>query len=199
MLSLAPDLLALAAACAPTVAPTTMLAIIQTESAGDPLAINVNGSPQVRVTATSRSEASRKAGELVAAGRSVDLGLAQINSRNLAWLGLTVEQAFDDCLNLSAAGRILTDGYQRAGLGQTAPQTALRAALSYYNTGHPSRGLTNGYVDRVLRAGLAAPPAVESSVRVEERSQRALPAPWDVFGDFQAARFVNIPEPEVHP
>jgi Transglycosylase SLT domain len=39
-------ILALASQCAPSVAPETVLAIIQTESSGDPLALNVNGGRQ---------------------------------------------------------------------------------------------------------------------------------------------------------
>lgn len=47
---------------------------------------------------------------MISAGRRVDLGLAQINSKNLGWLGLSVEAAFDSCQNLAAAARVLQAG-----------------------------------------------------------------------------------------
>src|SRR5690606_27037110 len=103
----------LAAQCAPQVAAETLLAVAKVESGFNPLAIGVNGKPQVRVRAADRRDAIAQASALISAGRSVDLGLAQINSRNLAWLGLTVEDAFDPCRNIAASARLLQDGYAR--------------------------------------------------------------------------------------
>ena len=40
--------------------------------------------------------------------------MAQINSDNLDWLGLSVEAAFDPCRNLAAAGVVLRAGYRPA-------------------------------------------------------------------------------------
>ncbi len=90
--------------------------------------------------------------DLIAQGRSIDLGLGQINSANLQWLGLSIEAAFEPCANLKAAAQVLLSGYR--------PQEGRRAfdaALSRYNTGHPRRGLANGYVARVaqIQASLA--------------------------------------------
>lgn len=148
-----PAIMILAQQCAPSVHPRTMAAIVMTESAGHQLAINVNGTHNPR-PATNIEAAVQTARTYIAAGYSVDLGLAQINSRNLARLGLTVEQMFVPCANLAASARILAMNYRAAGRAGDAQQ-ALRVAFSMYNTGHPARGFGNGYVARVERAGAA--------------------------------------------
>jgi type IV secretion system protein VirB1 len=169
----------LAATCAPTVSPATLLAVARAESGLDPLAIGVNGPAASRTPAQSTREAVRQAERLIAAGRDIDLGLAQVNVRNLSRLGLTVADAFDPCRNLTASAQALAEGYERA-LPSSAPgQSALRTALSFYNTGTPDRGFRNGYVARVLaKAGAISP----------KRLGHAVPKPpapvasWDVFG-----------------
>lgn len=185
-----PEALALAAQCAPAVAPETLMAIVQVESRFNPLAIGVNGQPRVTVTARTPREAAARASALIAAGRSVDLGLAQINSGNLAWLGLSVEAAFDPCLNLAAAQRVLQDGYARSAPASVGEQPALLTALSYYNTGHPRRGFANGYVARVTTATARFTPAILDAVRsVPATSTPAIavlaPPAWDVFGQVE--------------
>ena len=122
---------ALAAVCAPDVAPETLAAIAKVESGMNTLAIHVNGPGSYATEAASVNVAIVRASALLRTGRSIDLGLMQINSRNLGWLGLSVEDAFDPCRNIAAGARVLT-------------------AFSGYNTGHPRRGFENGYVARVL-------------------------------------------------
>lgn len=173
--------LTLATSCAPTVAPTTLLAVAQVESGLDPLAIGVNGPPRSRPRARSREDAVRQAEDLIAAGRNIDLGLAQINVRNLARLGLTVADAFDPCRNLQASARVLAEGYQRALPSAGAGQPALRTALSIYNTGHPVRGFRNRYVAKVLaKAGAGSPDRLEAVAAPRPAAPTA--ASWDVFG-----------------
>ena len=106
-------ILALASQCAPTVAPATVLAIVQTESRGDPFALNVNGGRQP-TRQSNTTVAAATAQRYIAAGYSVDLGLGQINSRNMRWLGLTWETVFDPCTNVAALGRVLTTNYNAA-------------------------------------------------------------------------------------
>lgn len=145
---------ALASQCAPTVAPQTVAAIVQTESHGRPFALNVNGGSQPPPQANAASAAAT-AKRYIAAGYSVDLGLGQINSRNMRWLGLTWATVFDPCTNIAALGKVLTQNYSAAIAGRD-PQTALRVALSHYNTGSSSRGFRNGYVAKVVgNAGIA--------------------------------------------
>jgi type IV secretion system protein VirB1 len=142
-------ILTLASQCAPSVAPETVLAIIQTESSGEPFALNVNGGRQP-APQNSAADAAATARRFIAAGYSVDLGLGQINSRNMRWLGLTWETVFDPCTNVAALARVLTTNYHAAKPGRD-PQTALRVALSMYNTGSQTRGFRNGYVAKVER------------------------------------------------
>jgi type IV secretion system protein VirB1 len=138
-------------ACAINVAPETMAAIIQHESAGDPIALNANidGKPH-RIPTVSVADAVAKARQLIAMGRrvSVDMGLAGLNSRNLDRFGYNVEDAFDPCKNVAAGGAILRGFYGKAVERYGDGQVALAAALSGYNTGDLSRGFANGYVAR---------------------------------------------------
>ena len=154
-------ILALASQCAPNVAPQTVAAIVQTESHGRPFALNVNGGTQPPAQFDAASAAAT-AQRYITAGYSVDLGLGQINSRNMRWLGLTWDTVFDPCTNLGALGRVITQNYNAAIPGRD-PQTALRVALSLYNTGSSSRGFRNGYVAKVVgNAGFADPEAAQS-------------------------------------
>lgn len=181
-----PTLLGLATACAPQVAPQTMVAIVRVESAFEPLAIGVNGARSRAERPATIAAAAARAEALIARGHSIDLGLAQINSRNLAWLGLTPRDAFDPCRNLAAGARVLEAGYRRAAPAAGQEQAALRTALSYYNTGHPERGLRNGYVAKVTAAAGQVP-------RIPQASAAAPPpAAWDVFARAQRG-FVITP------
>ncbi|MEY3200730.1 MAG: hypothetical protein RIR70_280 [Pseudomonadota bacterium] len=144
------DFFALAQQCAPWVAPQTMAAIVKTESGFRPLAIGVNGGAKLIRQPVSREEAVVTAKWLLANGYNIDLGLGQVNSTNLKKVGLTLEDAFDPCRNLAAAATILQQNYQTARNKLPEEQTALRAALSAYNTGSFSRGFSNGYVQKVV-------------------------------------------------
>ena len=197
--------LTLAQRCAPSVAPETMLSVVQVESRFNPLAINVNGAADPR-PARSAAEAIRTAEALIRQGRSVDLGLAQINSKNLAWLGITVSDAFDPCRNLAAAARVLEARYLSA--ARSAPQQqALRMAFSAYNTGDHGRGFVNGYVAKVEAAagqvvpaigGVYAPSLAPAPAEIAQQiaaenlggeSEPAEPPPpaWDVFARTRAS------------
>lgn len=184
-----PLFLSLAATCAPHVAPDTLQAIVQVESGFDALALGINGKPRMQVRARSLKEATILARSLVKQGRSVDLGLGQINSANLDRLGLSIEAAFDPCRNLAAAARVLAEGYAQARPHQTDDQAGLRAALSIYNTGHPTHGLRNGYVAKVLRA---APQAGATPLT----GHAPIPS-WDVFGRAAAPNtfVITLPRP----
>lgn len=85
----------------------------------------------------------------VNANGSRDIGLMQINSSNFAWLGLTAETALDPCVSMRAGAAVLT-------------------RLSTYNTGSPTRGIANGYVQAVV--------ASVGTVR-EARAAPAAPSP----------------------
>ncbi len=152
---------ALIARCAPTVHPETMSAVISAESRGNQFAIADAGPvalPWSQRKTMVRSfymgtldESVAKATELIAAGHTVSLGLAQVNDRNLARYGLTVRDVFDPCTNVSVGGKILTDFYVRAVAKFGANQRALHAAISAYNSGDWVRGAKDGYVTTVYR------------------------------------------------
>ena len=150
--------LVLASRCASDVAPTTLAAVAGAESGFNTLAIHDNTTRQT-VRPQGARTAIAVATQLIAAGHSVDLGLMQIDSRNLARLGLTIATAFDACASVRAAGKLLVQDYQRpAGLGR---QAALLAALSRYNTGSAWEGFQNGYVSRVVSTAKYLVPAID--------------------------------------
>jgi type IV secretion system protein VirB1 len=145
----------LAVQCSPNVAPSTIAAIVHTESAGYQFALNVNKLARQPARQSNAADAARIARFYIARGHSVDLGLGQINSRNMKALGLNWDNVFDPCTNIAAAGAVISGNYHsvRAGLH---PQRALRVALSMYNTGSQYRGFNNGYVGKVVgNAGVA--------------------------------------------
>ncbi|MBW8910815.1 MAG: lytic transglycosylase domain-containing protein [Sphingomonas sp.] len=178
---------ALAYQCAPSVAPETLLSVAHAESELDTLAIGVNRGPRAQ-RAVSEADAARIARSLIAQGYSIDLGVAQINSRNLAWLGLSVEDAFDACKNFGAAARVLQTNY--AATVKKGSADPLGQALSRYNSGSDSRGFANGYVGRVYRAARTVVPALQASGVPAPQPAEPIaithpvapaPASWDVF------------------
>lgn len=193
--------LALAQACAPSVAPATLASIARVESGFNPLLIGVNTPQHERLTPASTEEAISTAGRLIAKGDSVDLGLAQINAKNLAWLGLSVADTFDPCRNLAGAAQVLRASYDRAAPAIGAEQAALRTALSYYNTGDPERGFRNGYVAKVVVAAGRIVPAIQpdkaapAALTTPVAAQAPEPPRWDVFARVAAptAGFVFTP------
>ncbi|WP_421556724.1 lytic transglycosylase domain-containing protein [Pseudomonas kitaguniensis] len=147
------DLLTLVVLCAPFVSSNTMMAVLQHESAGNPWALGVNGSQSFNKP-RSYQQAVAEAKRLIENGASIDMGLMQINSRTMVNLGLTVEKIYDPCTNVYAGGVVLTRNYARASAKFSDQQVALQAALSAYNTGNFSKGISNGYVGFVLKQAL---------------------------------------------
>ena len=180
---------ALAAQCAPAVAPQTLLAVVRVESGFDPLAIGVNGPQRTQLHPATAAEAKTTAERLINQGQSVDLGLGQINSKNLSSLGLTITQAFDACSNLEASGRVLQAAYASTSRETEGQDLAVLKALSIYNTGRTDRGFRNGYVAKVTAAALAIP-----TVPVLPPAPKPAPPAWDVFAQAEGrASFVLTP------
>lgn len=142
-------LTALMAHCAPTVAPSTMTAIVQVESDGNPLAIGDNTARR-SYNPHDRASAEALARRLLGAGHSLDVGIAQIDSMNFAGFGLSLHSIFDPCINLSVGARILSDDYAFAARHFGDGQLALRHAIGMYNTGRLNGGAR--YIGRVLAA-----------------------------------------------
>lgn len=188
----------LALRCGPSVAPSTLASIAGIESAFEPLSINDNTTGTSGVPAT-RDIAVQIASQMLKAGHSVDIGIMQINSANFGRLGLTLKAAFDPCTSVAAGAAVLAADYTGGNTHQK-QQSALRIALSKYNTGDAQRGFANGYVHKVELAAARIVPALDvgaSSVAIDRQVPPAAapvvpadphaPPPWDVWSSFDYA------------
>ena len=142
---------ALAPMCAPLVNPSTTRALVAVESGFNPHAIGVVGGALVRQP-RNRAEALATARALEADNWNFSVGLAQINLHNLQRLGLSLETAFDPCLNLAGMQAVLTECFERTGPRQADRQRSLRQALSCYYSGDFVTGFRHGYVHRIVDA-----------------------------------------------
>lgn len=185
-----PVVLALAQQCSPGIAPEAIVSIASVESSFDTLAINVNHLGRFR--ARTPEEAAAIATRWISAGYSVDLGIAQINSANLVWTGLSVTTAFDACSNLAAAEKVLTANYDRASRDYQGLE-AISRTFSLYNSGSTTVGFRNNYVNRVwkaagrlvpqmMAAGVVSPEALAAARTIAPQiaDAKAAPQPWVV-------------------
>ena len=175
-----------------------LAAIALHESGGDALIIGVNadrvrGLPAAAIHSATLQEAATRATALLTQGRSIDLGLMQVNSTQLARYNLTVETAFDACKNMAAGADHYADDIR----------AVWTLAHRRYNTGSTERGAAYAAgVEAVLnrvrvqQTGLPASPAQSSLV------PQQLPAPppcapaWDAWALAQcSARQVMPPAP----
>lgn len=148
--------IAMIVACAPNVHPSTIQAIAKVESQKKPLAVGINTKNGRKLKPTIVIDTAPKAIAVTYAamklGHSVDMGYMQVNSRNLPWLGYTVEDMFlDPCKNIAAGAYVFEDAYKKELAKHKNPQVAMMRALSRYNTGNPIDGFTNGYVKKYYR------------------------------------------------
>jgi type IV secretion system protein VirB1 len=148
-----------------TVDSGTLLAFAYHESRLRPFAIHDNTIDE-SVFPASAAKAASLARVRLAHGHSLDLGIMQVNSANLARTGLTVTTAFDAGESLRAGALLLTLAYRRCLRGSVNPnnaqqQAALRCAASIYNTGDAQAGILNGYQSSVWRAAALIVPAIQ--------------------------------------
>lgn len=171
------NFVALVHECAPWASAQTMASIVGKESAFNPLAIGINGGSKLARQPVNKEEAVVTANWLLAHGYNIDIGLGQINYKNLGKLGLSVNDAFDACKNIRAAALLLSWNYEAAKSKIAGEQPALLAAISTYNTGNMRSGFQNGYVrDVVANAGLVLPVVpLASSVSSRTRAKAAAP------------------------
>jgi type IV secretion system protein VirB1 len=161
----------IAAACAPNVPLVTLRAMARAESAFHPYALSLNyprrtaqeqgiesGGLFLARQPRTLNEAQAWTRYLVIRGRTVSIGLLQINSEHAADFGLTWDQLFDPCTNMRVGAHLLTAYYRQAAAILGDGQQALRFALSGYNSGLPLVGFSNGYVDTVIHDELASRP-----------------------------------------
>lgn len=152
--------------CAPWASPQTMAAIVRRESGFNPLSIGINGGAKLSRQPKFKEEAVVTAKWLIERGYNIDMGLGQINVKNLGKLKLSVEDAFDGCKNIAAAATLLSWNYQSAKGKTVGEQQALLSAISMYNTGNASSGFSNGYVHGVVaNAARAIPIATTTTIQ----------------------------------
>ncbi len=175
----------LARHCAPDIQPSVIRAVAEVESHLNPLSLRDNTDHE-SWTLHSLATASALAKDRLKRGHSVDIGLMQINSRNLPILGMGVDDAFDACRALDAAHRILDTAFA-VGSSETERQAAILIMLSRYNTGRPLAGIANGYVNQVIAAqnapsagALAGQDALNSSPQWNIWGTRGDRVPWIV-------------------
>jgi type IV secretion system protein VirB1 len=136
--------------CAPNIALSTMLAIVKTESQGHRLAIGLNHGKHLRYGAKNLPQAIAWVDYLEAHNYDFDIGLAQVNIKNVHKYGYRAHDMLDPCKNLTLAGVILQSNYATAKLNSRNDKEALYKTISAYNTGNYHSGFSNGYVYRVV-------------------------------------------------
>jgi type IV secretion system protein VirB1 len=144
--------------CAPTVHVATVRRLVSVESGFNQFAIGVVGAKLQRQP-SNYNEALATIRWLEANGYDYSVGLAQVNKRNFKAYGLTAESALMTCPNLAAGAAILTECFRRASNQAMAPQTALRAAFSCYESGNFSTGYRDGYVHKIVAQPTSVPTA----------------------------------------
>jgi len=147
--------------CAPQVSPVLMQALVRTESAWQPFAIGMDRAQGDVKQPSTIEEAVATAKSLAAAGRRFSVGLAQIHVSNVELYGMTWEQAFDACQNLTVGQKILWNFYHRASASGYSGVSAIWAALRGYNSGGVERAVSDEYANRIFAYMSSAPPQVQ--------------------------------------
>ena len=157
------DLATLRSRCLPAASLTTLRAIIEAESSGNPNAMQIDfpkslikrwrlpeGTLRLKRQPGSHCEALEWLAYLRRYNIFVDLGLMQVSTAEAQRRGLPAEALLDPCTNLRTGWQILEDDYRHETKSYGPGQEALQHAISRYNTGDAQRGIDNGYLGRVL-------------------------------------------------
>ena len=159
------DVAALGRKCVPEAPFSTLNAIVRVESGGNQNATQIDfpktlpkrwhlpaGNVALRRQPANAQEALAWLRYFETYGIYVDLGLMQVSSYEAKRRKIDPESLLDPCTNLRVGWQILEDAYRIEAATYGPGQTALRHALSRYNTGDTARGFDNGYVQQVLAA-----------------------------------------------
>ncbi len=135
--------------------PSVMAAITKTESNNNPWAININNKQGKRVHLAYQPKSLVQAQAWIKYldehHYNFDVGIAQVNIKNVHKYGYTTDQALDICTNLKLASLILKQNYNQAlRVAKYDQQNAVKLAISAYNTGNYHSGFENGYVKKVV-------------------------------------------------
>ncbi len=164
----------LAQQCAPMVAPRTMAAIVRVESGGDPLALYDNNTRR-RYLPADLPQAQFILSTLMREGHRVDVGIGQVDTENFAAVGLNIDNVFNACTNLHAAGQILQAAYRQSESAYGPGQVALFHAFEAYNSGS-LRG-DGAYANKILWAAGLPVQVTGGGLRYVERKQPVNPFP----------------------
>ena len=127
-----------------------MILLIQTESKGNALALGLNRGFHLVYQAKNYNQAKAWVRYLEKHRYNFDIGLTQVNIKNVHKYGYTGVEALDPCVNLKISAHILAQNYNSALYSSYNQQDALLKAISAYNTGNNQSGFQNGYVARVV-------------------------------------------------
>jgi type IV secretion system protein VirB1 len=168
------DITRLQSACVPTAPLSTLRAVVQVESRGNPYAMQIDfpkgllrrwrlpeGTLRLKRQPTNEREALNWLAYFQRYDIFVDLGLMQVSTAEAKRRGISPESLLEPCTNLRVGWQILEDAYQIEKKTYGPGQEALQHAISRYNTGDPQQGIANGYLARVfaaVRGPQAAPP-----------------------------------------
>lgn len=142
------DLALLIDRCVNPLHKVTMEAIIKVESSGNPLALGLNKGYKLQTQPKTEDQAKLWAEYLEKNDYNFDVGLGQVNIKNIHKYGYKASDLLDPCLNLKIASDILDKSYQVAST-KNSSAIAIQKAISAYNTGNFTSGFANGYVQKV--------------------------------------------------
>jgi type IV secretion system protein VirB1 len=166
----------LQSACLPTAPLSTLRAVVQVESGGNPDAMQIDfpkallkrwrlaeGTLRLKRQPADQREALDWLAYFQSYDIFVDLGLMQVSTAEAKRRGISPESLLEPCTNLRIGWQILEDAYQIEKKTYGPGQEALQHAISRYNTGDPQLGIANGYLARVFAAirRLQAEPPME--------------------------------------
>lgn len=134
---------------------TVMMAIVKVESGGKPLVIGLNKGYRLQTQPQNESQAKAWVDYLEKNNYNFDVGIGQVNIKNIHRYGYKASDLLDPCLNLKIASDIFDKSHQSALAIDNSPN-ALQKAISAYNTGNFSSGFANGYVAKVNSKLIAA-------------------------------------------
>ena len=159
------DLAALRDRCIPDAPISTLAAIVQTESGGNPYALQIDfpnallrrwhmrpGTLRLARQPKDSSEALAWIEYLSNLDIFPDVGLMQVSTAEAQRRRIEPLTLFDPCTNLRIGWQILQEDYAIEVKHYGPGQAALAHAISRYNTGTSDGGINNGYYARVQRA-----------------------------------------------
>jgi type IV secretion system protein VirB1 len=159
------DVSRLQSTCLPAAPLSTLRAVVQVESSGNPNAMQIDF-PKTLLKRWNLTEGTLRLKRQPANQREaldwltyfqsydifVDLGLMQVSTAEAKRRGISPETLLEPCTNLRVGWQILEDDYRIEQKTYGPGQEALQHAISRYNTGDTQKGIANGYLGRVLAA-----------------------------------------------